>query len=180
MADPVVVAAVVARLIAAHVEEDAVEIDRVEELFHDQRHIPLLIGAVDADVDIAVVVHDLPGSGSVAPVRMLLVDRTAHLGEIRSGDHTDTCGVAGLYNILQAVPLEKGALELKGQLGWIAGDDPRRIEHQDVRLEGLKVGYDALSIDVEHIGLAQIRLDQSPLLGMPPLGHCALLSRVSI
>ncbi len=65
-----VVAAVVAGDVAAHVEEDAVEGQLGEQFLDDERRVDLLIVAVDADVDVPVVVDDLAGGADVGPFRV--------------------------------------------------------------------------------------------------------------
>ena len=88
--------------------------------------------------------------------------------------------MAGLDDVGKAIALQVRTLKMEGQLGWIAGDDPGGVDHQHIGVEGLQVTYHLLGVDVNHVDLAQIRLNLTPRHVIPPVGHEKLSLRRGI
>jgi hypothetical protein len=168
VADAVVRARVVPGLIAGHVEVDAVDVQGRDRLLDDPRGALLLIGPVDAHVNVAVLVDDPPVGAHVRPLGVALVECPANLREVHPGDHPDVRRMARVDDLLEAGAVEEPALGVELEQRPVAGDDARGVDHGDggpEPPERLDVGG---RVDVSHVDLAQVRLDQAPRPSLPP------------
>ena len=79
VAGTVIVSAVVQNKKTGHVAEDAVERETSENFLQDFKHILLLIIAVRADMDVAVIAYNVSVLSAVSPFRMLFIEFRADL-----------------------------------------------------------------------------------------------------
>ena len=79
VAGTVIVSAVVQNKKTGHVAEDAVERETSENFLQDFKHILLLIIAVRADMDVAVIAYNVSVLSAVSPFRMLFIEFIADL-----------------------------------------------------------------------------------------------------
>ena len=101
-ADAEVAPVVVGREVARPVEVDAVDVERRDRLLHDRRRVLALVGAVDADVDVALLLDDRAVDATGRPRRVPFVQSPPNLREVDPSDHPDARLVARDDDGLQA------------------------------------------------------------------------------
>ena len=85
--------AVIARLVAEHIEEQAVHVVSLETFRQDLHGLLAIVAAVDAGRVEAVVNHRLPVGLAEEPLRVRVEDGLLRLAQIVSPDHPDAPGV---------------------------------------------------------------------------------------
>jgi len=173
VAEPMVDSGIVPGLETTHIEENAVYLVMRQQLLDDLQGIALLIVAQQTGMHIAVIVDDVVRRGAKSPLGVRLIERAAHLGKVGPRQQANVRGVAGGNDALQAVPLEKGALEMVRVRRRIAGDDPRAVKEHVGGLERPQIGHKTVCVDIDHVNLTQIRLDHAPGPIIPPVCHPA-------
>ncbi len=169
MEGTVEVSAVIHHQEAAHIAEHTVKGMGGQHLFQNLEHDLLLVFAVGADMDIAVVVGALALCRAESPFGMLLVQVIVDLGEVGAGNDPDPFFVAGIEDLAQAVAGQIFTLNLTRMLGRVAGNDTGSIQRYHSRTEVLQLLGILLCVDAGHVDLAQICLDHPPGIALPPM-----------
>src|SRR5438874_1233918 len=103
MAQADVTAAIVARLIAEHVEKEAVDVVLLQRLAQDFHRLDAVIAAVDAGGVKAVIDHGLAVELAEKPFGMGVEDGLLRFAEIETSDHADLSGVSFAQHVAEHV-----------------------------------------------------------------------------
>ena len=161
---------------AAHIAEYAVKGMGGQHLFQNLKHDLLLVFAVGADMDIAVVVDDLALCRAVGPFGMLLIQVVMDLGEVGTGNNPDTFFMASIDDLAQAVAGQIFTLGLIRMIRLIAGNDTGGVQCYHRSAEAFQLLGILFRVDVSHVDLAQIRLNHPPGIAFPPMFHRQFLA----
>ena len=164
--------------IASHVQENAIRIHIPDDFPNDVHGNLLLVVAVEAHMNQAVVIDDLPLGADIGPLRVLLIQGLAHLGEIHSTDDPNARILAHLDHRFQAIAGEETVAGVKRNFRLIAGNNAAGIDDNRVRVEILQFPDILSRIHICHVDFTQIGLNNSPRPILPPklFAHAFILS----
>jgi hypothetical protein len=169
VAKPDLPAAIVARLIAEHVEEQAIDGVLVERFGQDLHRLVAIVVSVDAGGVEAVIDHRLSAGLPEEPLRMGVEDRLPGLTEIESSHHADLARVGFPQNVAEHVPPrgQVSAWVVKLNLRRVIGRDAAHPHQHHVGAHIRELARQARGIQAR-IRLPQVGLDPADGLLHPP------------
>ena len=169
MAKPNLAPAVVPRLIAEHIEEQAVDSILIETFGKYLHRLLAVVPAVDAGGVQTVVDHRLSISLAKKPLRMRVEDGFGRLAEIVPSDDPNLAGMSFPDHVTEHVApgrqLRTRIVELG--LGRIIGGNASHPYEQDVGAHVRELIHQSRRIEAR-VGLPQICLDPADRLLHPP------------